>query len=262
MTTSVTAGWPLVSVPVLSNTITEMWPARSRASPFLSRTPNSAPRPVPTITAVGVARPMAQGQAMTSTATMLMSARVKALVSAFAGSGGPKKSQPRNVSAAMAMTRGTNTAEIWSASRWMGALLPWASSTRWTICASAVSRPTFVASNLSRPSLFSVAPITGSPGPFSTGSDSPVSMDSSTAERPSMTTPSTGIFSPGRTSTTSPTRTSSTGTSISIPSRNTCAVLGRNPSSFLIASEAPPLARASRSLPRRTRVMMTAEVSR
>ncbi|MNJ05417.1 hypothetical protein D3C73_1667220 [compost metagenome] len=50
---------------------------------------------------VGVARPMAQGQAMMSTATAFTSANVSA------GSG-PKTSQTRNVSAAAAITAGTN----------------------------------------------------------------------------------------------------------------------------------------------------------
>ena len=73
--------------------------------------PISAPLPVPTITAVGVARPMAHGQAMTSTATMFIRARVKLSTSEFTGSGGPKKYQPRNVNSAMLITAGTNTAE-------------------------------------------------------------------------------------------------------------------------------------------------------
>ena len=128
---------------------------------------------------------------------MLIRARVKVVISELIGRAGPRKYHPRNVSAAIAITTGTKTAETWSASFWIGALLPCASSTRRMICARAVSRPTLVASNLSMPSLLSVAPITGSPGLFSTGSDSPVSIDSSTAERPSTTTPSTGIFSPG-----------------------------------------------------------------
>ena len=44
-----------------------------------------------------------------------------------------------------------------------------------------------------------VAPMTRSPGCFSTGIGSPVTIDSSTALEPSSTTPSTGTFSPGRT---------------------------------------------------------------
>ena len=65
---AVTVGCPRVTVPVLSNTIVRILYARSSASPPLIRIPLAAPTPVPTMTAVGVARPSAQGQAMTSTA--------------------------------------------------------------------------------------------------------------------------------------------------------------------------------------------------
>lgn len=41
--------------------------ALSKACPPLIRTPREAPTPVPTITAVGVARPRAHGQAITIT---------------------------------------------------------------------------------------------------------------------------------------------------------------------------------------------------
>jgi hypothetical protein len=84
-------------------------------------------------------------------------------------------------------------------SRAMGALEFCASCTILTICARAVSLPTFMARNLNAPVLFNVAPMTSSPFFLETGSDSPVSMDSSTAELPSTMTPSTGTFSPGRT---------------------------------------------------------------
>ena len=110
--------------------------------------------------------------------------------------------------------------------------------------------------------MLSVAPMTASPGRLSTGRLSPVSIDSSTDERPSSTTPSTGIFSPGRTSTVSPGRTSSIGTSCSTPSRTTRAVVGRRPISALIAALVRPLATASRYLPTRISVMISAEVSK
>ena len=66
-TTSVTSGSPLVRVPVLSMTTTSMRAAASRAMAFLNRTPRWAPSPVPTMIAVGVARPRASGQVMTTT---------------------------------------------------------------------------------------------------------------------------------------------------------------------------------------------------
>jgi hypothetical protein len=58
---------PVVRVPVLSNkTAVILW-AVSRVGPPLMRIPFEAPIPVPTITAVGVANPKAQGQAITIT---------------------------------------------------------------------------------------------------------------------------------------------------------------------------------------------------
>ena len=61
---STTSGRPIVSVPVLSKMTVSMRCATSSASPPLMRMPASAPRPVPTMIAVGVARPIAHGQAM------------------------------------------------------------------------------------------------------------------------------------------------------------------------------------------------------
>ncbi len=70
--------------------------------------PSWAPRPVPTSSAVGVARPSAQGQAMISTATAADDANA---------SPAPASSQPAQVSTAKPITMGTNTALIRSASR-------------------------------------------------------------------------------------------------------------------------------------------------
>ena len=72
-----------------------------KASPLRNSTPNSAPRPVPTIIEVGVANPIAQGQAIIRTATALTKAKVKA-------GDGPKTSQTRKVSTAAIITAGTN----------------------------------------------------------------------------------------------------------------------------------------------------------
>ena len=73
-TTSVTRGLPSVIVPVLSSTTASSLCAVSSAAPSRMSTPFSAPLPVPTMIAVGVASPSAQGHAMTSTATKLSSA--------------------------------------------------------------------------------------------------------------------------------------------------------------------------------------------
>ena len=62
---SATFGQPDVSVPVLSKTTVVIELMRSNTSPPLIRTPKFAATPVPTITAVGVARPNAQGHAIT-----------------------------------------------------------------------------------------------------------------------------------------------------------------------------------------------------
>ena len=61
-------------VPVLSSTTVVIRWASSSAAPSRIRIPCSAPLPVPTMIAVGVARPMAHGQAMMSTAIALVSA--------------------------------------------------------------------------------------------------------------------------------------------------------------------------------------------
>ena len=170
---------------------------RSSTSGPLIRIPSCAPRPVPTISAVGVASPSAQGHAMMSTATEAVKASVGSPVSA---------SQPTRVASESASTIGTKTAEIRSTSRWMGALPACASSTSRAICASAVSPPTRVARTSSRPNVLIVPPATSSPGPTSTGTGSPVSIDRSTAESPSSITPSVANFSPGRTTNRSPVR--------------------------------------------------------
>ena len=70
--------------------------------------PSWAPRPVPTSSAVGVARPRAHGQAMIRTAT----AAVKAVVA-----DPPVPSQKPSVPTARTITTGTNTPETRSASR-------------------------------------------------------------------------------------------------------------------------------------------------
>ena len=65
-TTVLTVGIPWVKVPVLSNTTIVTRFIFSNMSAPLIRTPNLAATPVPTITAVGVASPSAQGHATTN----------------------------------------------------------------------------------------------------------------------------------------------------------------------------------------------------
>ena len=61
-------GLPRVKVPVLSRITVLSLCEISSASPFLISIPNSAPLPIPVVTAVGVASPKAQGHAITKTA--------------------------------------------------------------------------------------------------------------------------------------------------------------------------------------------------
>ena len=96
-----TFGLPSVSVPVLSITSVSMRSNRSSASASRIRMPECAPRPMPTMIDIGVARPSAQGQAMISTVTAATSANVKR------GSG-PNVIQAANASSAAAITAGTN----------------------------------------------------------------------------------------------------------------------------------------------------------
>ena len=70
----VTFGLPSVNVPVLSTTSVSTFSMRSSAAAFLMSTPAEAPLPTPTMTAIGVARPSAHGQAMISTETATISA--------------------------------------------------------------------------------------------------------------------------------------------------------------------------------------------
>ena len=58
----------MVKVPVLSKITADKRLIFSRLAPPLIKIPFSAPIPVPTIIAVGVAKPSAQGQATTKTA--------------------------------------------------------------------------------------------------------------------------------------------------------------------------------------------------
>ena len=100
MTRPFSVGLPSVSVPVLSiTTVSSRW-AFSNASALRMRMPASAPLPVPTMIAVGVARPSAQGQAIISTAIKLSSAMSNE------GSG-PNRSHSAKVTAATAKTAGT-----------------------------------------------------------------------------------------------------------------------------------------------------------
>ena len=124
------------------------------------------------------------------------------------------------------MTKGTNTAEILSAIREIGAFVAAALETISMIWERLVSFPTLSALPVIKPERFKVPAESFAPSSLSTGMDSPVSADSSTAVLPERTMPSTGICSPGFTRNVSFTSTSSIGTVLSTPPLKTTAVFG------------------------------------
>ena len=148
-----------------------------------------------TLVAVGVARPSAHGQAITSTLTKIVSAKAKSCVERYQSSTATK---------AIAITVGTKYREILSAIRAIGAFLPCASSTIRMIFASVVSSSTALHSITILASSAIVPWINASPCCLETGILSPVSMLSSTLACPSFKIPSTGICSPGFTTSRSP----------------------------------------------------------
>ena len=238
--TSVTCGAPLVMVPVLSKTTVRTACADSSASADFTRMPLAAPRPVPTMIAVGVAKPSAHGHEITRTEI--------AYESAVANSA-PTNIHTTNATRAMPITTGTNTPLILSAIFSIGAFELVASSTSCTMPASTVSAPTRSARMVNQPAVFTVAPVTAAPSRLETGSGSPVITDSSTEPSPSSTTPSTGTASPVRTTSTSPTRTSFAGTFCSTPFSRRVAILGARSISCESESVVLPFARASRNFP-------------
>ena len=143
-------------MPVLSNTTVSRVTACSRAIAFLNRIPRLAPRPVPTMIAVGVARPSASGQVITTT---LIANSSESLTSRPIN-----PAQIKNVNVPAMIATSTSQKAARSASRWAGALEFCASCTSLTICASAVSEPTATARARSALFLLIVAPTSRSPG--------------------------------------------------------------------------------------------------
>ena len=129
-------------MPVLSNTTVFTECKISRASADFIKIPFSAPLPVPTIIAVGVANPRAHGQDITKTDIPIPNANSKSPV---------KIVQTIIDSNEINITIGTNIPLILSANFAIGALDDVASSTSFIIFAKAVSSPTRLASNLKIP---------------------------------------------------------------------------------------------------------------
>ena len=141
---SPTTGFPSVTVPVLSSTTVSIFLAVSRLSASFIRMPRSAPLPMPTMMAVGVASPRAHGQAMMSTVTNASSPCVNPLCPS-------SNIHAMKESTAMPIITGTKIPAILSTNCWTGALLPCASCTMWVIFANSVSVPTFSALNRKLP---------------------------------------------------------------------------------------------------------------
>ena len=254
VTTSVTSGRPSVTVPVLSNTTVVTDFAFSKAAADLKRSPNRAPAPVPTMMAVGVARPSAQGQEMTRTLTAVVAANSHEY---------PRKSHVTAATTAIVITTGTKTALTRSAKRDTGAFPEVASSTKRMICAKAVSSPTFVAFITKCPEVTSVAPDTLSPAALATGRLSPVIADSSNVPAPSTISPSTAMRSPVRRTIRSPARRSEAATRSSTPaSESLTAVSGTSFMRLVMACVVFPFALASKYLPTVMRVRIIAEESK
>ena len=216
--------------------------------------PFLAPSPVPVMTAVGVARPSAHGQAITSTEVKIRSAKERL---------SPAISQTAAAISATDITTGTNTPDTRSASREMGAFFACASSTSRTMRRSVVSSPVRVTRTCSSPDSSTLPPVTALCGPLSTGRLSPVSMLSSTAPVPDSTSPSSGTRAPARISRTSPALTAAVGASCTRPSASTST--HTSGASFLSPSIAPRVRRVLRNskyLPSITSVMTTAADSK
>ena len=166
------AGLPTVSVPVLSKAMSVTSRSVCSASPLRNSTPSSAARPVPVMIAAGVASPMAQGQAMMSTATALTSAIGQRRLRA-------EGIQTTKVSAAAANTAGTNTRDAVDhrLDRQLGALrlLHHADDAGEHRVGADAGR-----AKTKPPVRFTVAPVTVRPALLATGAGSPVIIDSST----------------------------------------------------------------------------------
>ena len=72
-----TYSWPVVTVPVLSNTMAVILPAISRSATFLTRIPSRAAAEIAATMAVGVARIKAHGQEITRIVMDWLMFRVK-----------------------------------------------------------------------------------------------------------------------------------------------------------------------------------------
>mmetsp|Transcript_4157 Transcript_4157/g.12908 ORF Transcript_4157/g.12908 Transcript_4157/m.12908 type:complete len:338 (-) Transcript_4157:247-1260(-) len=265
--TSATWGSPTVSVPVLSKTTAVTECAVSKAvPPDLNRMPRDAPTPVPHMTAVGVARPRAQGHATTSTETAKTNEKRKSLLGWSSTFAENQKNHRQKDNTDAKTTMRTKCLATTSAVASTFVFEPCARSTNLTTPASMVSSPTAVteATNAAGPA-FTVPATTSSPAFFATGVASPVTKDSSTRVAGDHATrrPSAGTRSPGRTLNRSPFRACAASMTVSVLVRRSSAVAldGCKLIKSLRALDVAPFARASRNLPTRTNATKSADVS-
>ena len=250
---SASSGRPSVSVPVLSRASRVAEERFWREAASRTRMPCRAARPMPTMSAIGVANPSAQGQAMSSTATAERSPIPHPP---------PRRIQSRSVKTATPRMTGTKTDATRSANCCTGARLRWAWATVAMIPESSVPAPEESTFIRKLPCRLRVPSETREPASFSTGSGSPVSIDSSTELHPSEIVPSAGIFPPGRMRTTSPALSSATAISRSPSGVTSSACGGVRSRSSRSADPARARPCASSHWPSRTSTMIVEAASK
>ena len=236
--TPATAGLPSVSVPVLSTTVRRVArPARAHAALRMSDA-SWAPRPVPTMMAVGVASPSAHGQAITSTATALTSATAASPANHHVARRSAARSPPRPE---------RRSPDTRSARRWIGAFEPCASRDQSNdACQQRRARRRRSHRRRSKPSWLTVPAKTACARRScdrAAFAGEHAFVDASIA--PSRTMPSTAnaLAGPHHEPVARGT-TSASGTSASAPSRSTCAAAAGGAAGL----PAPPTCRPSRAL--------------
>mmetsp|Transcript_77186 Transcript_77186/g.221057 ORF Transcript_77186/g.221057 Transcript_77186/m.221057 type:complete len:295 (-) Transcript_77186:742-1626(-) len=254
--------------------------AVSKAAALFTRQPRLAATPVATMTAMGVAKPMAHGQAIINTAIPNFMAK-RNLSESWTSSStammpppmppcmwwpcgtrtvpeNTKADQITKVTRERPTTEGTKMRATMSAMRWTSALLACASCTSATIWPSMVSPPTLVTLIKQPPEMQVEPPTTRSPCFLTSGELSPVSKLSSTCTALSEhTEPSTGILPPANILKTSSNSTSSTGIVLSalLPLLHSVAFAGMLEGRSVKAFMAVCFALDSRYFPNKTTAM-------
>ena len=163
----------MVRVPVLSITRAFTRQSCSTAVASFTRMPFVAALPMPTMRAVGVASPMAHGQAITSTEIAARTASGSTAIP-------PATSHTASVNSDKRSTHGTNTRATLSTNRCTGAFEPCACCTMRMMPESTVCCPTCPARKRNVPSVTMVPASTFAPFRLPTGTGSPEIMASST----------------------------------------------------------------------------------